>query len=191
MLTPREHDFALILGGIEQPDEVIAEALCAAGCDDATLAYQRGVATLDFARTAPTMRVAVMSAIRNVHAAGIGVYVVRVDDCLFVTQAEIAGRSGLTPAAISNYVAGKRGNGDFPPPSCHITDGQPLWHWCEVAYWLRRNGQIGMDALYDSVDMMNINAQLESFWARQAAPDEFASVSAELGELYQGIDSQG
>ncbi len=111
-LTNREHDFTLILGGVDQPDENTAEALYAAGCDDATLSFQRGVTTLDFTRTAPTMREAILSAIGDVHGTHLGIYVVRVDDCLFVTQAEIANRAALTPAAISNYVAGKRGKGD-------------------------------------------------------------------------------
>ncbi len=77
--------------------------------------------------------------------------------------------------------------GDFPPPSCHITDGQPLWQWCEVAYWLRRNGLIGFETLYDSVDVMSINTQLDCHWAQQSNPAAFESISDALKGLYQNV----
>ena len=193
-LTPREHDFALILGGIDGHDEAAAEAIYGV-CDDATLALQRGVVTLDFTRVAPTMHEAILSAIGDVHSAGTGAYVKRVDDCLFVTQAEIAARANLTPAAISNYVNGKRAGNSFPTPCCHITEGQPLWRWCEVAYWLRRNGNGsgngngGWDAFYDSTDVETINMELDRRWASHVRPTLFAETAARLDDLYQGVDA--
>ncbi len=49
------------------------DALFEAGCDDATVSSQGGRISLDFDRSAPSMRDAVVSAIADVHKAGMKV----------------------------------------------------------------------------------------------------------------------
>src|SRR5438128_2847676 len=88
----REHDFALVLTGISDLTAEVEDALFKAGCDDATLSIRVGRVYLTFSRTAPTLKDAIFSAIRNVRDAGIGADVLRIDECDLVTQAEIARR---------------------------------------------------------------------------------------------------
>jgi hypothetical protein len=74
-----EHDFRLILDGVDDLDPRVVDALYEAGCDDGTIAYQAGVISIAFAREAPSMKEAIASAIRDVEKAGVGARVVRVE----------------------------------------------------------------------------------------------------------------
>jgi hypothetical protein len=73
-----EHEFTLILDGITDFTPSIMDALFEAGCDDATISKQGDVVLMDFDRSAPNMREAVISAIADVQKAGIKV--ARVDE---------------------------------------------------------------------------------------------------------------
>ena len=99
------------------PDGVkeLSEKLFEAGCDDATIALQKGVAILDFDREAKNFSHALLSALDNVTAAGAGVLHVEPDD--LVSLSDIASRAGITRAAVSNYANGTRGKA-FPDFSC-------------------------------------------------------------------------
>ncbi len=68
-----EHEFTLILGGAAELNSAVMDALFEAGCDDATVSSQGGRISLDFDRSAPSMRDAVVSAIADVHKAGMKV----------------------------------------------------------------------------------------------------------------------
>jgi hypothetical protein len=57
----------------------IFDALFEAGCDDATMSSRDGVVSLAFGRAAPSMKEAIVSAIRDVRKANIGARVVRVE----------------------------------------------------------------------------------------------------------------
>ena len=102
-----------------------------------------------------------MSAIRDIRKAAIGAEVLCVDNCNLVSQADIGRRIGRTRQMVSQYVSGKRGPGNFPAPVCDLTEGYPLWMWCEVSYWLWENGIIGENVLRASQDVAVINSVLE------------------------------
>jgi hypothetical protein len=166
-----EHDFVLILDGISDLAPAMEDALYEAGCDDATISVRAGRVYLTFSRTAPTMREAILSAIRNVHEANIGARVLRVDSCNLVTQSEIARKLDRTRQLVSQYIAGTRGPGGFPAPACNIRDGAPLWYWCEVASWLWQNDMIKEDVARAARDTAAINSALVLDYYRGMDPD--------------------
>lgn len=183
----REHDFALVLTGINHLDEVVADALFEAGCDDATPSLRLGTVYLTFTRTAPSLREAILSAIRDVRRAKIGADVLRVDDCNLVTQAEIGRRSGRSRQVINQYISGKRGPGRFPSPVCQIIEGVPLWMWCEVAYWLRQNDMIKQQDLVDARDIDAINTILVYQHQQHVDPDLIGEILDSLRPEPSGI----
>jgi hypothetical protein len=75
-----DHEFVLILEGIADVDSKTMNALFEAGCDDGTLGRQGGRILMGFTRSAPSMKDAIFSAIADVHKAGIGARVVRVEE---------------------------------------------------------------------------------------------------------------
>ena len=75
----KTHIFTLILSGIAEITPEVADALYAATHGDIELNLRDGVAFLEFDRTAPTLREAITSAIREVEGADAGMRVVRVE----------------------------------------------------------------------------------------------------------------
>ncbi len=73
------HTFTLILSGVRELTDEVCDALFEAGCDDALPGMTDGVAFLDFAREAGSVREAVLSAISDVERAGIGARVARLE----------------------------------------------------------------------------------------------------------------
>jgi hypothetical protein len=177
----REHEFALVLTGISDFDDDFMDSLFEAGCDDATPCLRYGTVVLTFARSAGSLREAILSAIRDIRNAKLGVDVLQVDECNLVTQAEIARRSGRSRQVVHQYSSGKRGPGGFPPPACHITEGVPLWAWCSVAYWLRQNGMIKEQEFVDAQDVDLINSMLDYQHRLQVAPEAVAELLDSLG----------
>jgi transcriptional regulator with XRE-family HTH domain len=157
----REYDFALILSGVSELTTEVEDALFKAGCDDATLSIQYGLVYMEFSRMAPSLKDAILSAIRDVRKANIGANVWRVDECDLVTPAEIARRIGRSRQLVHQYMIGKRGPGGFPPPACHLTEGAPLWLWCEVSFWLCQNDMIRPEQLREAEVVAAINNALE------------------------------
>ncbi len=176
----REHDFALVLSGVDDLTPEVMDALFEAGCDDATPSLRFGRVYLTFSRSAPSLKHAILSAIRDVRRAGIGASVLRVDTCNLVTQAEIARRIARSRQLVSLYISGQRGPGSFPPPCCHISEGTPLWAWCEVAYWLRQNNMIKEEEAVDAQAIDLINCLLEFQHQKDSDPDLIEEV---LGQL--------
>ena len=157
-----EFDFALVLDGIDELTDDVMDSLFEAGCDDATPSRRLGRVYLTFSRMAPTMWDAVLSAIGNVRGAGIGADVLRVDVCNLVTQADIARKIGRSRQVVSQYVSGARGPGGFPAPACgDISEGNTLWYWCEVAYWLWENGMVREEVATEAEEAAAINSVLE------------------------------
>ena len=118
----------------------LSERLFDAGCDDATVSLQKGVAVIDFDREAKNFSHATKSAISGVQSAGGDVLYIAPDH--LVSLSDIANRAGLTRAAVCNYANGIRGR-DFPAPVSRATTDTPLWDWVEVARWLvRRHGRL-------------------------------------------------
>ena len=157
----RDHEFVLVLSGVNVLDQRVTDALFEAGCDDSTLSLRYGTVFLTFNREAASLREAILSAIRDVMRAGIGASVKSVDDCNLVSQADIARRIRRTRQQVGQYVAGTRGPGNFPGPDCYVSEGHPLWMWCEVSYWLYQNGIIGENVLEEARVVAGINSVLD------------------------------
>jgi hypothetical protein len=171
-----EHDFVLVLSDVPTLTSEVENALFEAGCDDATVGMHAGRMSLDFARSAPTLKDAILSAIVDVQKAKIGARIIRVDDCDLVTQAEIARKISRTRQLVHQYINGTRGSGGFPPPICEITDGVPLWQWCEVAYWLGENNMIAEHVVRAARDIEVINAILQFLNQQALHPEVMAEI---------------
>jgi len=167
----REHEFTLVLDGVSELTQRVEDALFEAGCDDGTVSLRSGRIFLTFSREAASLKEAIISAIRDVNNANIGAVVLRIDSCNLVTQADIARQIGRSRQLVHQYITGVRGPGRFPPPACEITDGAPLWYWCEVARWLWENDMIREDVLREAEELAVINSVLELQWQRQLAPE--------------------
>jgi transcriptional regulator with XRE-family HTH domain len=142
----RNFEFTIIASGFGL-DENFEDALFEAGCDDATLSFQKGVLIAEFDREAVTFSNAVASAVANIRAAGWKVE--RVEPDHLVSISEIAERSKLSRQAISLYVKGERLEG-FPSPSAKVTSKHPLWDWYEVAHWLHKQNHIDREIVIEA-----------------------------------------
>jgi len=176
----REFDFALIVDGVAELTEAVANALFEAGCDDATPSMQHGLLYVAFSREALTLDQAILSGIADVRRAGIGGAVLRVDECDLVTKADIARRADVSRQRVGQYIAGQRGPGGFPPPECHLVDDKPLWSWCEVSHWLALNNLLRPEAHNEAEAVAAINNRLEMERHRRRRPDLAASLDREL-----------
>lgn len=165
-----EYDFALILTGVSELTDEVISAFLNVGCDDATLSVQYGRLYMEFSRAAPSLKDAILSAIKDVRRAGIGADVLRVDDCNLVTAAEIAQRIGRSRQHVHQYMIGERGPGGFPPPSCYITDRSPLWAWCAVSYWLSQSDMIRPEEVQEAEVLEAINNALAFAHQRDRNP---------------------
>lgn len=179
----REYDFALILTGVHELTTEVENALFEAGCDDATLSVQYGFIYMQFSRTASSSKAAILSTIRAVRKSGIGADVLRVDDCNLVTPAEIARRIGRSRQLVHQYMTGKRGPGGFPAPECNLTDGQPLWAWCAVSYWLSQHDMIRPEELQNAEIVATINNALEHSRQRDRNPELVEEVARAVKQL--------
>lgn len=150
-------EFAIVASGADPRADDFEDRFFAAGCDDATVSFVRGVTVLVFAREAETLEAAIASAIADVRKTGVRVE--RVEPDPLVSLSEIAARSGLTRAAISLYAKGERGSG-FPPPIARITGESPLWDWSDVAEWLHVRKQIDAEAVDAARLIKAVNARL-------------------------------
>jgi hypothetical protein len=83
------HKFTLILSGLTELTPGLADALYEVTHGDVEFNMRDGVAFLEFARRAPTLREAITTAIREVEEAGVGVRVVRVESVAANTIAKI------------------------------------------------------------------------------------------------------
>jgi hypothetical protein len=59
-------DFTVILKGVEEMTEDLANALYEAGCDDGTAGSSGGVASVSFSRESDTLQAAIASAVADV-----------------------------------------------------------------------------------------------------------------------------
>lgn len=113
----------------DQVDELFDRA------DDVTPEREDSGTLLGFDRTADNLAAALVSALRDVEAAGIQVSAVRSED--LVTLKEIAARTGRSYESARLLATGKRGPGGFPPPMS--TDGWSLYSWAQVRQWFARD----------------------------------------------------
>jgi hypothetical protein len=140
-------EFTIIATGMDPHASDFEDRLFEAGCDDATIAFQKGTIVLEFDRVAKNFSHAIDSAIRDVRRAG--AYVRHVEPDHLVNLSDIAARAGITKAAVSFYAKGERSEG-FPAPVARVTTESPLWDWVEVAEWFRKQGRLSADVLVEA-----------------------------------------
>jgi len=150
-------EFSIIASGVNPDADDFGDRFYDAGCDDALVAYQKGHVVLDFAREAKSIDEAIASAIANVRSAGAAVD--RIEPDPLVSLADIAERTGLTRAAISNYFKGSRGK-NFPAPIAKVTSDSPLWDWADVAYWMASNQKVPVELSVEACVLKEANAAL-------------------------------
>ncbi len=160
-------EFSIIASGLDPEAEDFADRFFIAGCDDATVSFQKGHIILDFARDAESLEEAIASAVENVSKAGATVDHVEPDP--LVSLIEIAARSGLTRQAITNYVKGARGK-DFPPPVARVTEESSLWDWATVARWMFENEKIDKQIAIDAEIVKYANTAIGSGETHLADP---------------------
>ena len=177
----REYDFALVLQGFDLSDDVM-NRLFDAKCDDATFSVRYGRVFAEFSREAESYSAALLGAIRDVRAAGVGAVVLRVNTCDLVTAAEIARRIDRSRELISQYISGDRGPGGFPPPECFLADDKPLWTWCAVSHWLAENQLIRPEEYGEAQFVSVVNDWLSSQRSRQENPELVSNIEAALSE---------
>ncbi|MGY3450225.1 helix-turn-helix transcriptional regulator [Bradyrhizobium sp. USDA 4353] len=150
-------EFSIIASGLDPEAEDFGDRFYDAGCDDALVAYQKGHIIIDFAREAATIDQAVASAIENVRKAG--AVIDRIEPDPLVSLADIAARTGLTRAAITNYFKGSRGQ-NFPAPVAKVTSESPLWDWAEVARWMASRAKVPADLMVEACVLKEANAAI-------------------------------
>ena len=74
-----KYDFSLVVSSRVELTEQVADALYAAGCDDATPGTCEGILTVDFHREAVSLEEAIRTAIGNVRSVGLEVARVEIE----------------------------------------------------------------------------------------------------------------
>jgi hypothetical protein len=85
-------EFSIIASGLDPEAEDFADRFYKAGCDDATIAFQKGGIIAEFAREALSVEDAIISAVECVIAAGARVN--RIEPDPLISLAAIAARTG-------------------------------------------------------------------------------------------------
>jgi predicted DNA-binding transcriptional regulator AlpA len=152
------HEFSIIASGLDPNAEDFDTRFYDAGCDDATIAFQKGHIIVDFGREAESLEDAIASALADVKKAGATVD--RVEPDPLVSLSDMAARTGLTRAAMTNYFKGARGK-DFPAPVAKVTSESPLWDWATVARWMYQNNRLDRAAAIDAEIVKQANAVLD------------------------------
>jgi predicted DNA-binding transcriptional regulator AlpA len=160
-------EFSIIASGLDPTADDFESRFYDAGCDDATIAFQKGHTIIDFARRADRIEDAIASAVAGVTAAG--AHVDRVEPDPLVSLSDIATRAGMTRAAITQYAKGQRGK-DFPAPVAKITSDSALWDWAAVARWLFRHDRLRRDEVVAAEAVRQVNLSLAA-GEQQVGPD--------------------
>ena len=150
-------EFTIIASGLDRTADDFESRFYDAGCDDATVSFQKGHIIVDFAREAETMDEAVASAIENVCATGARVD--RVEPDPLVSLSDIAARANMSRAAMSLYAKAQRGK-DFPAPVARVTTDSPLWDWAEITKWLYYNKKIRREQAIEAEVVSQANEAL-------------------------------
>lgn len=151
----KTYEFTIVASGLDPKSDDFEQRFLDAGCDDATISLQKGHIIVDFARESGTAEDAIASAVEAVRAAGATVD--RVEPDPLVNLSDIAARTGMTRAAISQYVKGQRGCGGFPAPVARVTTDSPLWDWVDVSRWLLQFQRIERDVLLTALVVSEAN----------------------------------
>lgn len=153
-------EFCIIASGLDPEAEDFADRFFEAGCDDATIAFQKGCIIADFAREAVSIEDAIVSAVECVIAAGAKVD--RIEPDPLVSLSDIAARAGMSRAAMTQYSKGQRGR-SFPAPVARVTSESPLWDWSSVAKWLFQNDKLQRSEAVEAEAVRVVNSALPAF----------------------------
>ncbi len=168
------HEFSIIASGLDPRADDFETRFFDAGCDDATVSFQKGHIIVDFARDADSIADAVASAISDVMAAG--AHVDRIEPDPLVSLADIAARSSMSRAAMTQYSKGQRGRG-FPAPVARVTSDSPLWDWAGVAQWLVRNRKLPREKAIEAAVVKHANDAIRNGCA--PTPEQLRERSSE------------
>ncbi|UWU92270.1 hypothetical protein [Bradyrhizobium sp. CB1015] len=155
----KKFEFSIVASGLDPEAEDFEQRFYDAGCDDAAIAFQKGHIIVDFTREAKSISEAIITAVRNVQAAGARID--RVEPDPLVSLSDIAARSGMTRAAMTQYSKGQRGRG-FPPPVARVTSDSPLWDWAAVAKWLFQHDKLSRDEAIAAAAVRAANEAIRS-----------------------------
>ena len=153
----KTHSFTIIASGLDPNASNFEDRFFEAGCDDATITFQKGAIILEFDREAKNLSQALHTAMQDVETAGACVEHVEPDH--LVNLSDIAVRAGVTRAAASMYASGKRGS-DFPAPVARVTTDSALWDWAEVAHWLFQHRRVTLDVVMRARLIRNANLSM-------------------------------
>jgi predicted DNA-binding transcriptional regulator AlpA len=152
-------EFSIIASGLDPEAEDFADRFFNAGCDDATISFQKGHIIADFAREAASIELAIVSAVECVKAAG--AQVDRVEPDPLVSLSDIAARTGMSRAAMTQYSKGQRSK-DFPAPVARVTSDSPLWDWSSVAKWLFQHEKLSRNEAIEAEAVRAMNAAIQA-----------------------------
>lgn len=169
MMLMKNFEFTIVASGLPPETEDFETRFFEAGCDDATISFQKGLIILEFDRSAKSFSHAMLSAFEDVHKAGAKVE--RFEPDYLVSLTDIANRAGISKAAVSLYAKGERGSG-FPLPIARVTSESPLWDWVEVSRWMHQQHKIPFDRILEARLMREANVVLRH---ERAPRDKFAA----------------
>ncbi len=155
----KRFEFSIIASGFDPSADDFESRFYDHGCDDALVGASKGHIIIDFAREAQSIEDAIASAVENVKATG--AIVERIEPDYLVNLSDIAERTGLTRAAVSQYSTGERAEG-FPPPVARITTTAPLYDWPDVAVWLYMRHRLEKDAVVEALAVKASNMILSA-----------------------------
>ena len=158
----RNFNFTLILSNVDENTPTLEDSLFEAGCDDALIHFRNGAVYLDFDRQAPSIDDAIISAIKHVESASLGIKVIGIGPDDYVNESEMAKRLRIKRQLVSLWVKGERRvKIPFPKPVMKISERSPLWRWYEVLQWLHQQSQIQDLQMIETAKFIeNINAVL-------------------------------
>lgn len=148
------YEFTIIASGLDPRADNFEAQFYDAGCDDATVSFQKGHILIDFARDAVSLEDAIASAVESVQA--VGATVDRVEPDPLVSLSDMATRSNLSRAAMTNYFKGDRGEG-FPAPYARVTTDSPLWDWADASAWLYKHNRVSRDVAFEALVVSQAN----------------------------------
>jgi hypothetical protein len=117
---------------------------------DGSIVTGPGETEIEFTREAPTLAVAIVSAIRDVESVG-NLRVTGAGQEDLVSMLDIARRTRRSREAVRLWAAGQRGPGGFPSPAWESPAGERFWRWPAVARWVREHLNLAVDVEPDEI----------------------------------------
>ena len=158
----QQHEFTLVLGGVDDLSEGLDDQLYNAGCDDALINFRNGTVYIDFNREDASIEEAVITAIKQIESIPARARVISILPDDFVSESEIARRLNQNKQTVSLWVKRERRQKlPFPNPILKLSEKSPLWRWHEVINWLHQQELLQDKSLVESAKFIShINAVL-------------------------------